>query len=326
MKKGFGIVGLVIAIAVACVASVAIGTRVVPWSETVEVLQNALSGGGLPQLYDNRLIRTVLGLIVGLAIGAAGALTQGHTRNPLADPGLLGINAGAACAVVAGAFVFGTSGALFNTVLALIGALIAAAAVFGLSSITGSSPLTLVLAGAGLTAALTAVSSALILIDGASLDTWRFWNVGALRDDPDVLWTALPFILVGLMLAAVGGWFLNLLSLGDDMATALGGRVGMMRATGVLGIALLAGAATAACGPIVFLGLVVPHLARAITGPDYRWIVPYSALTGALLVLVCDVIGRVVARPGEAQVSVVLALIGGPALMLMVRRRKLPAI
>ena len=326
MKKGLGVVFLVVAIAAAFVASVAIGSRVVTWNETVDVLTTALSGGGLPDLYDRRLTRTVLGLVVGLAIGAAGALTQGHTRNPLADPGLLGINAGAACAVVIGAFVFGTSGTLVNTILGLVGALIAAAAVFGLANVTGSSPLTLVLAGAGLTACLTAVSSALVLIDGASLDTWRFWNVGAIRHDPDVLWTTLPFIVVGLALALIGGWSLNLLSLGDDMATALGGRVGLIRAGGVLGIALLAGAATAACGPIVFLGLVVPHLARAITGPDYRWIVPYSALAGALLILVCDVLGRVVARPGEAQVSVVLALIGGPMLMLMVRRRRLPTV
>lgn len=326
MKKGLGVIVLVVAIALAFVASLAIGARDVPLSDVFDALARALAGGGLDTLYDRRLNRTVLGLVVGLAIGAAGALTQGHTRNPLADPGLLGINAGAACAVVIGAFVFGTSGALVNTVLGLIGALVAAAAVFGLSSVTGSSPLTLVLAGAGITACLTAISSALVLMDGASLDTWRFWNVGAIRHEADVLWTTLPFIVVGLILALAGGWFLNLLSLGDDMATALGGRVGRIRVAGIVGIALLAGAATAACGPIVFLGLVVPHLARAVAGPDYRWIVPYSALFGALLILVCDVIGRVIARPGEAQVSVVLALIGGPVLMLMVRRRKLPTV
>lgn len=326
MKKGLGVVVLTAAIALAFVTSLAIGARDVPLNEVFDALTHALAGGGLDTLYDRRLTRTVLGLVVGLAIGAAGALTQGHTRNPLADPGLLGINAGAACAVVIGAFVFGTSGALVNTVLGLVGALVAAAAVFGLSNVTGSSPLTLVLAGAGLTACLTAVSSALVLMDGASLDTWRFWNVGAIRHEADVLWTTLPFIVVGLILALAGGWFLNLLSLGDDMATALGGHVGRIRVAGIVGIALLAGAATAACGPIVFLGLVVPHLARAVTGPDYRWIVPYSALFGALLILVCDVIGRVIARPGEAQVSVVLALIGGPVLMLMVRRRKLPTV
>ncbi|EGD54456.1 FecCD family ABC transporter permease [Gordonia neofelifaecis] len=328
MKKVIGAVVLVVAIALAFVASIAIGTRDVPPADVFNALVHAsASTDDLSVLVHSRLIRTVLGLVVGLAIGAAGALAQGHTRNPLADPGLLGINAGAACAVVTGVFVFGASGPLVNTVLALVGALIAAAAVFGLSTITGSSPLTLVLAGTGLSAALTAISSALVLSDGATLDTWRFWNVGAVAGrDADVLWTTLPFIVVGLILAFAGGWFLNLLSLGDDMATALGGRVGLIRATGIISIALLAGAATAACGPIVFLGLVVPHIARAVTGPDYRWIVPYSALAGALLILVCDIIGRVIARPGEAQVSVVLALIGGPVLMIMVRRRRLPTV
>ncbi|MGB3699541.1 MAG: iron chelate uptake ABC transporter family permease subunit [Gordonia sp. (in: high G+C Gram-positive bacteria)] len=328
MKKGFGAILLVFAIGLAFIASIAVGARAVPPAEVWNALVGAPTvGDDLPVLVHSRLIRTVLGLVVGLAIGAAGALTQGHTRNPLADPGLLGVNAGAACAVVIGVFVFGTSGPLTNTVLALVGALIAAAAVFGLSAVTGSSPLTLVLAGAGITACLSAVSSALVLSDGATLDTWRFWNVGAIAGrGADVLWTTLPFIAVGLLLALAGGWFLNLLSLGDDMATALGGRVGLARALGVVGIALLAGAATAACGPIVFLGLVVPHVARVFTGPDYRWIVPYSALAGALLILVCDVLGRVIARPGEAQVSVVLALIGGPMLMLMVRRRRLPTV
>ncbi|AUH67925.1 MULTISPECIES: FecCD family ABC transporter permease [Gordonia] len=328
MKKVIGAVVLVVAIGIAFVASIAIGTRDVPPGEVLNaLLHGSSSPDGLGVLVHSRLIRTVLGLVVGLAIGAAGALAQGHTRNPLADPGLLGINAGAACAVVTGVFVFGTSGPLANTVLALAGAFVAAAAVFGLSTVTGSSPLTLVLAGAGLSACLTAVSSALVLSDGATLDTWRFWNVGAVSGrGADVLWTTLPFIVVGLVLAFAGGWFLNLMSLGDDMATALGGRVGLIRVTGIIGIALLAGAATAACGPIVFLGLIVPHIARAFTGPDYRWIVPYSALAGALLILVCDVIGRVIARPGEAQVSVVLALIGGPMLMIMVRRRRLPTV
>ncbi|MGB3709954.1 FecCD family ABC transporter permease [Gordonia sp. (in: high G+C Gram-positive bacteria)] len=329
MKKGIGAFILVAAIAVAFVASIAIGTRNVAPSDIWNALIDPASAtaGGLDVLVHSRLVRSALAVIVGLAIGAAGALTQGHTRNPLADPGLLGINAGAACAVVTGVFVFGTSGQLTTTWLALLGASIAAATVFGISAITGASPLTLILAGAGISACLAAVSSALVLMDGASLDTWRFWNVGAVAGrGADVLWTTLPFVVVGLILAFASGWFLNLLSLGDDIAAALGGRVGLIRASGILGITVLAGAATAACGPIVFLGLVVPHIARAFTGPDYRWIIPYSALAGALLILVCDIVGRVIARPGEAQVSVVLALIGGPILMLMVRRKRLSAV
>lgn len=311
-------------------ASVAIGSGVGPHDLSYSTVLDAAVhrsrvDGELLKLVDNRLTRTVLGLIVGLALGAAGALTQGHTRNPLADPGLLGINAGAACAVVVGVFVFGSASPLMNTVAALIGAGVASVVVFALANIAGGTPLTLVLAGTGLSAFLMAITSAIVLSDGASLDVWRTWNVGALAGrGTEVLATALPFIAVGLVLALAGGWFLNLLSLGDDMATALGGRVWLIRLSGIATITLLAGAATAACGPIVFLGLVVPHMARAITGPDYRWVIPYSALIGAVLLLACDVLGRVVARPGEVPAGVMLALVGGPVLMIMVRRTRLP--
>lgn len=332
MRKSLGATLLVAALVGACIASVALGSGVGPHDIGPGTVFHALFtpssvSDDISTLVDNRLTRTLLALFAGLALGAAGALTQGHTRNPLADPGLLGVNAGAACAVVTGVFAFGLTSPLASTALALLGAALAAAAVFVLANITGSSPLTLVLAGTGLSAFLTAVTSAIVLNDGASLNVWRTWNVGSVAGrDAEVLWTAAPFIVMGLVLALTGGWFLNLLSLGDDMAAALGGRVLLIRLTGILTIALLAGASTAACGPIVFLGLVVPHLARPITGPDYRWIVPYSALIGAVLLIVCDVLGRLVARPGEVQVGVMLALIGAPALILMVRRRRLPTV
>ncbi|WP_211220591.1 iron chelate uptake ABC transporter family permease subunit [Gordonia shandongensis] len=323
-----GVGVLAVVLAAAALASIAVGSRTVPPGDVVDALVGtAPTDGDLDVLIHNRVIRTALGLVVGLAIGAAGALTQGHTRNPLADPGLLGINAGAACAVVTGVFVFGFAGPLPNTAMALVGAGVAAAAVFGLSSVTGSSPATLVLAGAGLSACLTAVSSALVLSDGATLQTWRYWNVGALagRGD-DILWATVPFVAVGLVLAFVSGRLLNVLALGDAMTVALGGRVMLIRATGIVGITLLAGAATAACGPIVFLGLVVPHVARVVTGADYRWLVPYSAMLGAVLILVCDVAGRLISRPAELQVSVVLALLGGPALIVMARRRTVASV
>lgn len=315
-----------------CVVSVAVGSGVGPhdlgYGTVVDgFFHRDRVDGEIAKLIDGRLTRTALGLLAGAALGAAGALTQGHTRNPLADPGLLGINAGAACAVVIGVFVFGTTGTVSTAAAALIGAGLASVAVFALANVSGATPLTLVLAGAGLTAFLMAVTSAIVLSDGATLDAWRTWNVGALGGrGADVLATVAPLVLVGLVAALAGGWFLNLLSLGDDMATALGGRVRLIRLSGVATITLLAGAATAACGPIAFLGLVVPHLARAITGPDYRWVVPFSSLLGAALLVGCDVLGRVVARPGEVPAGVMLALVGGPALILMVRRRRLPAV
>lgn len=332
MTRAGGALILAAMLAALCVVSLAVGSGVgphdVPYSTVVDgLLHRDRVDPDLLTLLDGRLTRTALGLLAGLALGAAGALTQGHTRNPLADPGLLGINAGAACAVVIGVFVFGSTGTLANAVAALLGAGLAAIGVFALANLSGGTPLTLLLAGTGLTAFLMAVTSAIVLSDGATLDVWRTWNVGALAGrGTDVLTTALPFLVAGLVLALAGGWFLNLLSLGDDMATALGGRVWLIRLSGMATITLLAGAATAACGPIVFLGLVAPHLARAVTGPDYRWVVPFSALLGAALLIGCDVLGRVVARPGEVPAGVMLALVGGPALILMVRRRRLPAV
>lgn len=331
MRRFGGILLLLVVLAAALVASIAFGARAIPIPEVWDALVNnnsGLSADIIGIVHDLRVPRTLLGLTVGLAIGAAGALTQGHTRNPLADPGMLGVNAGAACAVVAGVYLFNVaSSGLPQMLFGLAGALIASALVFGLSAMSGTSPITLVLAGTGLSALLVAVTSAIVLSDVESLDAWRFWSVGSTAGRGiDVFWASLPFIVVGLILALSSGFFLNVLSLGDDMTKALGSRVLVIRIVGIIAITLLIGAATAACGPIVFLGLVVPHIARAITGPDYRWIVPYSALLGAILVLVCDVIGRVVARPGEVQVGVILAMVGAPFLIYMVRRTKLASV
>ena len=330
MRRPLGIVLLLAVLAAAVVASIAIGSRLIGIGEVWHALWADPSvdhSDAVGIVQDLRVPRTLLGLVVGLAIGAAGALTQGHTRNPLADPGMLGVNAGAACAVVTGVYLLDIGSPIAYMGFGLVGAVIAATAVFGVASLTGSSPLTLILAGTGMTAALTAVTSAVVLVDTNSLDAWRFWSVGSTSGRGiDVFWAALPFIVIGLALAGANGHFLNVLSLGDDMSTALGARVALTRGIGILAITLLIGAATAACGPIVFLGLVVPHIARAFTGPDYRWIVPYSALLGAILLLACDVIGRVIARPGEVQVGVVLALVGAPFLIAMVRRRKLTGV
>ncbi|MGV9825742.1 FecCD family ABC transporter permease [Gordonia sp. NPDC003429] len=344
MRRFGGLVVIAAVLLAAMLASVVIGARTIPpaqsWDAFAagarEIWQAALHLQ-LPHIdkpddtagivWDLRVPRTVLGLIVGLAIGAAGAITQGHTRNPIADPGMLGVNAGAALAVVCGVYLLGITSPIAYMVCGLVGAIVASCAVFGVAALTGASPVTLVLAGTGLSAMLIAITSAIVLTDTASLDAWRFWSVGATSGrGMDVFWASLPFIVIGLVLAVASGFFLNVLSLGDDMTKALGSRVLVIRAVGIAAITLLIGAATAACGPIVFLGLVVPHIARAVTGPDYRWIIPYSALLGATLMLVCDVIGRVVARPGEVQVGVVLALVGAPFLIVMVRKQKLTSV
>ncbi|WP_433047046.1 FecCD family ABC transporter permease [Dactylosporangium sp. CS-033363] len=271
-----------------------------------------------------RLPRTVLGVLVGLALGAAGALMQGHTRNPLADPGLLGISAGASFAVVIG-IQLGALTLAGYIWFAFAGALLASVLVFAIAAGRrgGPTPVTLALAGMAISALLASFTQSMLLADNASLNVFRFWVVGSLSGrDAHVAAQVAPFIAAGLLLAIVNSPALNVLGLGEDVARAVGQRVLAARAVGVGAIVLLAGAATAACGPIGFLGLIVPHIARALTGPDHRWLVPCSALAGAALLLVADVLGRVVVSPGELQTGIVLAVVGAPFFIALVRRRK----
>ncbi|MFJ2114176.1 MULTISPECIES: FecCD family ABC transporter permease [unclassified Streptomyces] len=273
-----------------------------------------------------RAPRTALAALAGLALGVAGAVVQGHTRNPLADPGLLGVTQGAALAVVLGVFILRLDSLYGYVWFAFAGALVASVVVFALGTLSqgGPTPLTLVLAGAAMSAFLGGLVSALVLLDQQSLDVYRFWRVGSVAGRPaDIVWQVLPFIVVGVVLALVNAPGLNALALGDDLARALGIRVGLTRATGIAAITVLTGAAVAACGPIGFVGLIVPQFARFLTGPDHRWLLPYSGLLGALLLLVADVIGRVVAPPGELEVGIVIAVIGCPFFLYLIRRRKL---
>ncbi|GEE03203.1 iron ABC transporter permease [Gordonia spumicola] len=298
------------------------------WASSDDLAASSAVARANDIVFSQRIPRTVLGLLAGLALGAAGALVQGHTRNPLADPGMLGVNGGASLGVVLGVFAFGAASPWAYMWFGLAGALIAAAVVFAFAiGGAGASPLTLLLSGIGLSAFLTAATSAIVLSDVRSLDQWTYWNVGATGGRGwDVVGAATPFVVVGLIVAFAGGYFLNILALGDSVARSLGSRVGWIRFSGVAAVAILAGAATAACGPIAFLGLVVPHLARFVTGPDYRLSVPLSALLGACLLLYCDVIGRVLGSPGEMPASVVLAAVGAPVFIMIIRRRKLVAL
>jgi iron complex transport system permease protein len=251
---------------------------------------------------------------------------QSLTRNPLADPGLLGVNSGAACAVVCAiAFLHVTQleGYMW---FALLGAGVATVVVYLLGS-TGrgsASPIRLVLAGAAVTAVLTGVISTVVLSNSIAFKSFRSWSVGSLQNiTMTAVWQALPFLLVGYVLAVSLAPALNALALGDHMASALGAKVARIRLLGILATTLLCGAATALAGPIVFIGLVVPTMVRAFTGPNNRWILPFSMVLGAILVLASDVIGRIVLWPSELEVSVVTAVIGAPVFILVVRRRRL---
>lgn len=272
-----------------------------------------------------RIPRTVLAVVAGIALGVGGALIQGYTRNPIADTGLLGVNAGASFAVVTVIAVFGFTNPFQYVWFAFVGAGAAGVVVFGLASIGrgAGNPLTLALAGQGVTVFLGAMTTAVSLSDQKSLNALRFWNSGSVAGVGfDVIWPVTAFIAVGLVLALITLPALNLLNLGDDVARGLGVNIALSRTIGIVAITLLAGAATAACGPIAFLGLMVAHIARYLTGPDYRWLVPYAGLLGAVVLLVSDILGRLVVRPGELDSGVVVALIGAPFFAGLVWRGK----
>lgn len=273
-----------------------------------------------------RIPRTAMGLLVGAALGLAGAVMQGVTRNPLADPGILGVEAGASLAVVTGIYALGITTFTGYVWLAFLGAAVASVVVYFLGSLGrgGATPVKLALAGAALSALLGSLTTSVLLLDVATLDQFRFWVVGSLAGrDGDIVASVAPFLAVGAVLAVASARSLNTLALGDDVARSLGQRVGAARLTSALAVILLAGGATAAAGPIGFVGLTVPHVARAICGPDHRWLLPWSVVLAPILLLSADVAGRLIARPGEVQVGILTAILGAPFFVALVRRRKL---
>ena len=277
-------------------------------------------------ILDLRLPRTAVGLLAGLALGLAGALMQGVTRNPIADPGLLGVNAGASLFVVAGIAWFGVTSSLGYVWFAFAGAAVAATIVYLIGSLgrEGATPVKLALAGTALTAAFTSLITIVLLADTEAFDRYRFWAAGSLvARGLDAALPLAPFILVGLVLAIVAARMLNALALGDDLARGLGQNLITARIVCAVAIVLLCGSATAMAGPIVFVGLAVPHVARWITGPDYRLIIAFSALFGPTLLVAADVLGRLIAQPGEIEAGLVVAFLGAPVLIALVRRVKL---
>ncbi|WP_189939638.1 FecCD family ABC transporter permease [Streptomyces aurantiogriseus] len=329
-RRVVGLGTLVVILVIAGAVSLAVGARALSPAEVWRGLFAAPDSD--QRLTEIRLIvqtvrvpRTVLGIVAGIALGVGGALIQGYTRNPIADTGLLGVNSGASFAVVSVIAVFGFSNPFQYVWFAFLGAAVAGVVVFGLASIGrgAGNPLTLALAGQGVTVFLAAMTTAVSLSDKAALNALRFWNAGSLVGVGfDVIWPVTAFIAAGLVLALITLPSLNLLNLGDDVARALGVNIALSRTIGITAITLLAGAATAACGPIAFLGLMVAHVARYLTGPDYRWLVPYAGLLGAIVLLVCDIVGRLVVRPGELDAGVLVALLGAPFFAALVWRGK----
>jgi iron complex transport system permease protein len=322
-----GLVAGLVVLFVVALCSVAVGSKAISFSTVLDAFTDYDASSSDHLIVRSlRVPRTLLGLFVGAALGAAGAVMQGVARNPLADPGILGVDAGAAFFVVVAIYGFGVATLLGYVWFAFAGAAVGAVVVYVLGSMgrEGATPVKLALAGAALTALLASLTRAVLLLDVATLDQFRFWVVGSLAGrDGTVVRHVAPFIVVGLLMALATGRLLNSLALGDDVARSLGQRVGLARGFSAAAVVVLCGAATAGAGPIAFVGLTVPHVARAITGPDYRWILPYSMVLGPLLLLGSDILGRIVARPGEIQVGIITALVGAPFFVALVRRRKL---
>ncbi|WP_025778157.1 iron chelate uptake ABC transporter family permease subunit [Brevibacterium sp. VCM10] len=326
LRRVLGLVAAIIALILVIAASLAIGARDMPLSEVLGAFFAPTGSDDQLVVLELRLPRTVLGILVGMGLGLAGGLIQALTRNPLADPGILGVNAGASLAITIGVAFFGISSITGYIWFAFAGALVATVGVYVIGSAGRSrtvDPIRLTLAGVAVAAVLTGLTKAILLTNERAFDAFRSWDVGAIAGrDFDTITAILPFIGIGTVLALALSHSLNAVALGDDLAASLGTSVNRTRVLSIIAVTLLAGAATAAAGPIGFIGLMIPHIARWIVGPDQRWILGYSLVLAPILLLASDVIGRVVMKPGELQVGVVTAFVGAPVLIALVRRKK----
>ena len=305
-------------------ASVLIGSREVSWDEIVAALGGSVDGFGAAAV-ATRIPRTLLAVVAGAALGMSGAVMQGVTRNPLADPGILGVNVGAALAIVCGMAYFGLTNAHEMIWTAILGAGVTALFVYTIGSLGrgGSTPLKLALAGAATSAALASFVTAVVLPRNDIAGGVRSWQIGGVGGATMAnIQVVAPFLVVGFVICFLSAKSLNSLALGDDLAAGLGERVALARASAAIGAVVLCGAVTAVAGPIGFVGLVVPHACRLLVGVDHRWLLPFSAVLGAALLTGADVLGRIVARPSEIDVGIITALIGAPFFIYIVRRRK----
>ncbi|WP_303983905.1 FecCD family ABC transporter permease [Niallia circulans] len=316
----------IILLGISILASLAFGSRTVGWNEILDGLFHPEVQSHGANVVRQRIARTVFSLLCGAALGVSGALMQSVTRNPIADPSILGVNTGAALFVVCGISFFhiGTAGQYIW--FALVGAILTAIFVFGIGSMGsgGATPLKLVLAGAATSAALSSLVMAIMIPRSNVMDQFRFWQVGSVgAGNWDSISIFIPFLLIGILIALFSAPGLNALALGDEAAKGLGVRTGTLRLVAAFGGVLLCGAATALAGPIGFIGLLATHVIRLIIGPDLRYIIPMSALAGAIILTISDVCGRIIGSPGELEVGVVTAFIGAPILILITMKAKM---
>lgn len=321
---GFVIALLLLAIVV--FLSLMIGAKPLPFQTVWEALFSPTNSYDHTIILHSRVPRTIIALAVGPAFGLAGALIQAITRNPLADPGILGVNAGAAFAVAVGVGIFSITTISNYIWLALIGAFIATTAVYIISGGGGKkapTPIQITLAGVALGAALSGITTTLTLINSRAFSQMLNWSIGTLaRRTLDDLLPVVPILFIGILLALIIAPALNTIAFGEERAASLGVNIGLVRAIGLVAITLLAGGATAIAGPIAFIGLMVPHCVRWFVGPDQPWIFLYSLVIAPLLLILSDILGRVIMLPTEIPVGIITGLVGAPILIILVQRRK----
>ncbi|MEH1836580.1 MAG: iron ABC transporter permease [Nostoc sp.] len=305
-------------------ASIAYGAADISTSQILTAFTNFDDSTEHIIIRSMRLPRTLIASMVGASLAIAGALMQGLTQNPLAAPGILGINAGAALAVVIMVFGLGTSTPALIALVAFLGALLAALAVYSLGSLGqgGATPLNLTIAGAALTALLSSITTGVLILSDRTLEEVRFWLAGSLAGrDFNLFLTVLPWMVIGLLTAFALSRQINVLNLGESIATGLGQQTGLIKLATASSVVILAGSSVALAGPIGFVGLLVPHLARGVMGVDYRWVLPGAAVFGAGLLVWADLAARWLIRPQELPVGVMTALLGAPFLLYLVRWR-----
>ncbi|KGR75191.1 FecCD family ABC transporter permease [Ureibacillus sinduriensis] len=323
------LIPLILLLGVCILASLAFGSRIVGWADLMDGLFHPEVLTHEANVVRQRIVRTIFCLMCGAALGVSGALMQSVTRNPIADPSILGVNTGASLFVVCGIAFFNISSANEYIWLAIAGAILTSIFVFGIGSMGsgGATPLKLVLAGAATSAILSSLVVAVMIPRSNVMDQFRFWQVGSVGSGNwDSIATFVPFLIIGLLIAVFTGPGLNALALGDEVAKGLGVRTGTIRLVAALGAVLLCGAATALAGPIGFIGLLATHVIRLLIGPDLRYIIPMSALTGAIILTVSDVLGRLLGSPGELEVGIVTAFVGAPILILITMKAKMRAL
>ena len=319
------LLGSVVCLALCSLASLAFGARYVSFSKVISTLIHFDTSTIDEIVVIERIPRTIFGLLAGSALGVSGALMQAITRNPIADPSILGVNTGASLFVVSGIAFFRIDTASQYIWFALIGATLTAIFVYGIGSMGsgGATPIKLALAGAATSAALSSLVSAIVLPRTDVMNAFRFWQVGSVSGATwDGIATVIPFLILGMLLGICLAPTLNALALGDDVATSLGVKTSTIRIIVAFAGVLLCGATTALAGPISFVGLMVPHMMRFLCGPNLQYIIPMSAIGGAVILTTSDIIGRLIGSPSELEAGIITAFLGAPILIVIAMRAK----